>query len=131
MYIEDDDDLIAMLSQKPAPCPKLERIYEIEANYNKSFELINRYERGNCFNALGFRAGQWFETTQDVYWYFLECLPPLYQTSGGFIVGECTMNGLYDCFLEIDGKYYCAVVEWAGPKSFAALWTALLAEVAS
>lgn len=134
MYIEDDSDLEDLLkchARGPAEPPELEKIYPCIADYDTSFALINRYSDENPHNALGFRAGQWFETTEQVYWYFLECLPPLHMTGGGFVMSECTMDDLYESFLEIDGRYYCAVVAWDGPQSFSALWTALVAEVAS
>ena len=112
------------------PALHLQQIYEGQAEYSTSFELVNRYTSDSRFKGLGFQAGQWFETNSDVYWYFLECLPPLHQSSGGFVVSECTMNGLHECFFEIDERYYYAVIDWTGQQSFAALWTALLAEVA-
>ena len=132
MYIEDDDDLLRVLEQSKHTAvepPRLQRIYDGLADDAKSLELVNRYQGGNPHYARGFHAGQWFETTKETYWYFLECLPPLHMTGAGFVMTECTMNGLYDCFFEIDGRYYCAVIDWDGPRSFAALWTALLAEV--
>jgi len=111
---------------RPTNGPVLEKIHDGVADYNTTFTLINRYTPSNPYKALGFRAGQWFETTEDIYSYFLGVLPPLHMTGGGFVVGECTMAGLYESFLEIDGKYYCAVIDWTGSQSFADLWTALL-----
>jgi len=133
MYITDDTDIEEALGSlgKTAQAPSLERIHDGIADYDTTFALINRYERDSAHKALGFRAGQWFETTEEVYWYFLECLPPLHMTSGGFVVSECTMHGLYESFMDIDGRYYCAVVEWNDRQSFSALWTALLSEVQS
>lgn len=131
MYIEDDDDLIALLSQAPAQTPVLQRIYDGIADYDTSFDLINRYGADNAHHAIGFRAGQWFETVESVYWYFLECLPPLHMTGRGFVMSECTMGDLYESFWEIDGRYYCAVIAWYGPSSFTALRNAIVAEVRS
>lgn len=133
MYIEDDrelEDLLARKAAGPVEPPQLERIFPSIADHDTSFELINRYNSANVHHTLGFRAGQWFETTEQVYWYFLECLPPLHMTGGGFVMSECTTGDLYESFVEIDGRYYCAVVAWDGPQSFSALWSALLAEVA-
>ena len=131
MYIEDDDDLIAALSQAPQEAPPLQKIFEGIADHDTSFELINRYSAETPHHALGFCAGQWFETTRDVYWYFLECLPPLHMTGAGFVMSECTMGDLYESFWEIDGRYFSAVIAWKGPMSFTSLRTALVAEVRS
>jgi hypothetical protein len=131
MYCADDDEVLEALKSKEQPAPILQKIFEGLADDASSLELLNRYQAGNPHYARGYRAGQWFETTQETYWYFLECLPPLYMTGAAFVVIECTMNGLYDCFFEIDGRYYCAPVEWDGPGSFKALSKAMRAEVGS
>lgn len=109
----------------------LVKIHDTVADYGTSFDLINRYSPENQHYETGFQAGQWFETRSDVYWHFLECLPPLHQTGGGFVVSECTMMDLYECFFEIDERYFCVVIRWTGPKSFSDLWAALLKEIAS
>jgi hypothetical protein len=31
---------------------------------------------------------KWTETTEEQYWYALECLPPAYMGGGGFLLGE-------------------------------------------
>lgn len=105
----------------------MEQIYEGVADYATTFQLINRYSQSNPYHGLGFRAGQWFETNERIYWQFLKVLPPLHMTSGGFVMSECTMGNLYESFMELDGRYFCAVVDWNGSQSFADLWTALLA----
>jgi hypothetical protein len=30
----------------------------------------------------------WIESTEERYWYALECLPPAYRAGGGFLLGE-------------------------------------------
>lgn len=134
MYIEDDTDVETVLGREGQTQPEpvqLDRIFEgCVADDATLLPLINRYQATSEFAHLGFRAGQWFETTEETYWHFLESVPPLYQASGGFVVGECTTGHLYESFLEIDGRFYCAVIHWQCRRSFAALWTALLAEVA-
>ena len=118
MYIEDDGDLDLVLGAgRPAEPPDLELVFEGVADRDVSFALMNRYLASNPHAARGFRAGQWFETTREVYWQCLESVPPLYMASGGFVVGECTMDDLYECFFEIDGRYFCTVIAWAGPQS--------------
>lgn len=131
MYFEDDDDLIAALdaTSNTAPVPVLVRIAGGVVEYDATFALINRYQSRSPHAALGFRAGQWFETTHEIYWYFLECLPPLHQTRCGFVMMECTMGDLYEAFFEIDGRFFCMVVSWPGAGSFDAISDALLREV--
>lgn len=130
MYVETDEDLDALLGERPAAAPALERIFSGVPAYSTTFELINRYSAQSPLHGIGFRDGQWFEVSEEIYWHFLEALPPLHMTSGGFVMSECTTDDLHECFFEIKGRYYCAVLAWSGPRSFAALWTALLAEVA-
>lgn len=131
MYFEDDDDLIAALDQTTATPPALERIADGIMSYDATFELINRYQASSPHAATGFKAGQWFETTEDIYWYFLECLPPLHQTAQGFVVMECTMGDLYEAFFEIDNRFFCAVVQWPGAKAFHLTTQVLTREVRS
>lgn len=132
MYIEDDKDLDVLLASATAADapPQLERIYEGVPSRGASFELLNRFQRDSRYLKLGFRAGQWFEVSEDIYWYFLEVLPPLHMSGGGFVMSECTMADLYESFFEINGRFYCAVLHWNGPASFRALHKALRAEVA-
>lgn len=57
----------------------------------------------------------WKRTTKEKYWYGLEVLPPAYQDSQGFLVGEpvdhriCTVTGIvsptYEAFRQKNGKY--------------------------
>jgi len=133
MYFEDDDDLIAALDQsgRAGQPPNLNRIADGVQGYDATFVLINRYQSSSPHAATGFDAGQWFETTEELYWYFLECLPPLYQNTVGFVMMECTMGDLYEAFFEIDERFYCAVVTWPGPASFEATTAALVQEVRS
>lgn len=131
MYFEDDDDLIAALNQcgDAGQATSLKRIADGVQDYDATFALINRYQSSSPHAAIGFKAGQWFETTEELYWYFLECLPPLYQNTVGFVMMECTMGDLYEAFFEIHERFYCAVVTWPGPASFEATTAALVQEV--
>ena len=130
MYLETDEDLDRVLTPQTADAPPLEQIYVGIPSRCDIYKLINRYAADNPFHRMGFRAGQWFEVPEDIYWHFLEALPPLHMTGAGFVVGECTMDDLYHGFVEIEGRFFCAVIDWQGPRSLAAFWTALLAEVA-
>lgn len=131
MYIEEDEDLIRLL-EEPVPClPALEQIHTGVAGVEQSYALINRYARSNPHHGLGFRAGEWFETTVEVYGQFLEAVPPLDMSAHGFVVGECTMEDLYEAFFRFGDQCFCAVIAWAGHGVLVALEQALAAEVAS
>lgn len=130
MYIEEDEDLIRLLEGPVTPLPQLEQIHTGVAGTAQSYALINRYARSNPHHGLGFRAGQWFETTGEVYAQFLEAVPPLDMSANGFVVGECTMEDLFEAFFRFGDRYFCAVIAWAGHGALVALEQALLAEVA-
>ena len=89
-------------------------------------ELINRYSAQSPFAAQGYEAGQVFETTEDLYTHFLEAVPPLMMTSGSFACGEMTPDRLVDSYHLINGRAFCVTIEWAGRKSLAQAWSALI-----
>lgn len=131
MYIEDDEDLSRLLEEPVPPAPALEQIHAGVAGIAQSYALINRYARSNPYHGLGFRAGQWFETTGEVYAQFLEAVPPLDMSANGFVVGECTTEDLYEAFSQVGDRYFCVVIAWSGHGALVALEQALVAEVAS
>lgn len=49
---------------------QITRIYDTVADYQKSFDLINR-----GYAPEQRSAGQYFETTEEIYTYFLNVLP--------------------------------------------------------
>jgi len=53
------------------------------------------------------------ETTEEKFWYGLECVPPKRWTQfkGGqfFFVGECYTDNLYRCYVRKGDKYYTAL----------------------
>ncbi|ABI93370.1 DUF1419 domain-containing protein (plasmid) [Roseobacter denitrificans] len=84
---------------------KFTSIHEGVADRAKSFDLINRgYGPDQRF------AGQWFETTEDVYTYFLEVLPPLDWTADGFSMSEFATGFLTDAYLRINGRFFCLCI---------------------
>lgn len=85
----------------------MEKIFEGIADYEKSFELINRGYTPDVFS-----AGQWFETTEEVYWYFLEVLPPMGFDGKDFAICEFATGNLTNAFFQINGRYFCATVDW-------------------
>lgn len=94
-----------------------------------ALDLINRYSSSNANAHLGYAAGQWFEITEDVYWYFLEVLPPSYMSHFGFINCECVTNNLYDGFVEHQGRFYTIVTRGPGANPFSDLATQLIKQV--
>lgn len=92
-----------------------------------AFELINRYSARSPFAAQGYQAGQVFETSEDLYMYFLEVLPPLMMTSGSFACGEMTTDRLVDSYHLIAGRAFCVTIEWSGRRSLSVAWSALIA----
>ncbi|WP_227272037.1 DUF1419 domain-containing protein [Roseobacter weihaiensis] len=84
---------------------KFVSIHEGVADRSQSFELINRgYGPEQRF------AGQWFETTEDVFTYFLEVLPPLDWTADGFSMSEFSTGYLTDAFVRIKGRFFCLCI---------------------
>ncbi|MEO9652328.1 MAG: DUF1419 domain-containing protein [Roseobacter sp.] len=80
-------------------------IHDGLADRAKSFELINRgYGPEQRF------AGQWFETTEDVFDYFLGVLPPLDCAEGGFSMSEFSTGFLTDAFVRVGGRFYCLCI---------------------
>ena len=71
--------------------------------------------------------GQWFETTEEIYWYFLECLPPLDFTGDGFSMCEFSTGYLTNAFFDFRGKFYCMTIERKAPGDFGAYARALYA----
>ena len=97
----------------------------------KAFQLLNRYSADNPYREIGLKAGHWFETTEEVYWYFLEVLPPSFMDTYGFINCECVTHNLYDGFVETKGRYFSLMTFGPGQRPFAELARRLIAEVSS
>lgn len=105
---------------------KLTKIYDGVADYEQSFALINRgYEPDQFF------AGQWFETTEEVYWYFLEVLPPLDFYGAGFSLCEFASGYLTNAFMKFRGRYYCVTIERKNAADFEAWVGAMMREQAA
>ncbi len=95
------------------------RIFEGVADRAKTFELINRgYGPEQRF------AGQWFETTEEIYHYFLEVLPPLDWTMDGFSMCEFATGFLTDGFVRINGRFFCLCIHRECSSDFASTVTA-------
>ena len=108
------------------------RLHQIQPgvlDMDAAIDLINRYSASNANAHLGYQPGQWFEVTEDVYWYFLEVLPPSYMSHFGFINCECVTNNLYDGFVEHKGRFFNLVTSGPGANPFSALATHLIKQV--
>lgn len=82
------------------------KIHEGKADHAMTFELINR-----GYGPDVYRAGDWFETNGEDFWYFLECLPPMDMKDGAFSVCEFSTGYLTNAFVAIDGRFYCLTIE--------------------
>ena len=109
----------------------LRQIHTDVLGMDDAFTLINRYAGDNPFAHLGYRPGQWFEVTDDVYWYFLEVLPPSYMSHAGFINCECVTNNLYDGFVEHKGRFFNLVTTGPNAHPFTDPAKALIQQVAA
>ena len=98
------------------------KIHEGTAERDKTFALINR-----GYGPDQTRAGQWFETTEEIFDYFLEVLPPLDWTTSGFSMREFSTGHLTDCFLSFDGRFFCLTIHRERPQDFIAAVTAFFA----
>jgi hypothetical protein len=53
---------------------------------------------------------RWSEISQNDYYYFLECVPPVCMNDNAFMVGECITHGvagpIYDTCVKIDERYF-------------------------
>jgi len=133
MHIQDDTDLMGWLDGPvvQAATTPLTKIHDGVADYSLTFQLINRSTNASTHSSIGFKAGHWFETTEDIYWYFLEVLPPMHMGPSGFVMSECTVGNLYHAFADFNGRYFCLVVDWQGQQTFKALLSQLRLEVRS
>lgn len=65
-------------------------------------------------------CGEFKESTEEAFWYALECLPPKRWTSENgnefFFLGECYTADLYNCHVRIGDKYYSALRPINTPK---------------
>jgi hypothetical protein len=65
----------------------------------------------SLWNEMKNQPFQWVETTQEMYYEMLGCVPPIRQKGGFFMVGEPTShneNGeaLYAAFNKNNGRFY-------------------------
>lgn len=75
------------------------------ADCDQSFALINR-----GYTADKRSAGQFFETTEEIYSYFLTVLPPLDFRRDAYSMSEFSTGTLTDCFVHHRGRFFCLCI---------------------
>ena len=80
---------------------KFERLHDGIADHDQAYALINR-----GYSADKRSAGQWFETTAEIYDTFLNILPPLDFTADGFSMSEYATGTLTDAFVRHGGRFF-------------------------
>lgn len=84
---------------------KFTNLHDGVANYDQAFALINR-----GYAPEDRSAGQYFETTQEIYDYFQNVLPPLGLTADGFSMSEFSTDTLTDAYLRHNGRFFCLCI---------------------
>lgn len=74
----------------------------LEAVCKKEFEAM--WERWESYLQGPFR-----EITEEQYWYWLECVPPLRHRNGSFFVSEGYTGSLHQFCFKRDGRYFTAL----------------------
>lgn len=70
----------------------------------RCYELLNRHDR---------TPGDWFECSEEFYWYMLEVLPPAGFIGDSFAMIEFTDFLKTHSFHKLKGRYFCALIEVA------------------
>lgn len=63
------------------------------------------------WDAMDAAPDAWIETTEDMFWQMLECVPPRAQHPDRFLVGEAKTHNeegkaVHACFKEVLGQYF-------------------------
>lgn len=96
------------------------------ASRDECFALINR-----GYSPDVFRAGQWFEISEEEYWYFLECLPPMDYGAGGFSMCEFATGDLTNAFFDFGERYFCLTIQRRNAGDFFAAARAFRLEISA
>lgn len=92
---------------------KFSNIFEGVADRPQSFALINR-----GYSPDKRSAGQYFETTEEFYFHFLEVLPPLDFTHDGFSMSEFSIGTLTDAFVRHGERFFCLCISRRSSADF-------------
>jgi len=87
--------------------------YRASKEYQESPYCFQKIE-GDLPNLLGNR----WEIDEEIYWEFLEILPPLaYNKRGGFYMSEFCFDNITTLFTKANGKYYCEFARYNGREA--------------
>ena len=68
-----------------------------------------KLEWAELWDAMENTPEAWIETTEEMYWAMLECLPPRKMSQNAFLVGEPLRHNergaVHACFLRVGGVY--------------------------
>lgn len=92
---------------------KFSNLFEGVADRSQTFALINR-----GYSPDQRSAGQYFETTEEIYHYFLEVLPPLDFTHDGFSMSEFSTGNLTDAFVRHGERFFCLCINRRSSADF-------------
>ncbi|WP_179381302.1 DUF1419 domain-containing protein [Jannaschia marina] len=83
------------------------------AGHDQTFALINRgYDPENR------KAGQWFETTPEMFDYFLNILPPRHFLGFAFVMSEAATESLSDAWIMHGKRAFCLAVRNGSQMDF-------------
>jgi hypothetical protein len=75
------------------------------------FECEKPLEWQALWDAMDAKPNDWIETTEEMFWNMLECVPPRAQEPSRFLVGEALRTNdagenVHSCFKECGGRYF-------------------------
>jgi hypothetical protein len=101
-----------------------QNIGEGVADRTATFALLNR-----GYEAHQRSAGQWFETTPEMWDYFLNILPPVNFTGSAFVMSEAATESLSDAWIMVGKRAFCLAVRHGSQSDFLATVAAFSAHV--
>jgi hypothetical protein len=86
------------------------KTYGKSSAYQK-FEPCAPFEWAALWDEMKKNPAAWIETTEDMYWQMLECLPPREMNGGRFLVGEADSHNkkgeaVYASFRKHNGQFF-------------------------
>ena len=103
---------------------KFTNLFNGVADFDQTFALINR-----GYSPDKRAAGQYFETTDEIYSYFLNVLPPMDFTATAFSMSEFSTGSLTDAFVCHNGRFFCICINRRSAADFSAAIAAFHAEL--
>lgn len=88
---------------------------DTEENRIAAFEAIMRNNHFCMLNSIPVVAGTKWVITEDIYWYFLEILPPMEyaKKSKGFAMSEFSQGNVTSAYYHENGHYWHEYVEYS------------------